>query len=253
MEVAEALRVQGFAVLPRVFASSETRDLLSAFDRLEARCSGLSKTTEIDGATFVMEPTGPSGAPRLQRVIWCGGAEPRLLEPGDDPRVSGLAARVLGSRDLAQLINQAHFKRPGDGVGFPMHQDAWNRRTGRLFDDIDGRGSYVQILLCLDDMTEHNGPLCFLPGSHAGGPRWLATSPEARRRHVEALSRIHVPVPVVAPAGSLVVFGPYVFHGSEPNRSGHPRRALVNGYALPGANRRVYPGAGLGRPVRASV
>ena len=47
--------------------------------------------------------------------------------------------------------------------------------------------------------------------------------------------------------GDVVMFGPYTFHSSEPNRSDHPRRALINGYAARGANRRVYPGRGSGR------
>ena len=44
-----------------------------------------------------------------------------------------------------------------------------------------------------------------------------------------------------------VVFGPYTFHASDPNVSEGPRRALINGYACPGANRRIYPGRGSGR------
>jgi ectoine hydroxylase-related dioxygenase (phytanoyl-CoA dioxygenase family) len=47
--------------------------------------------------------------------------------------------------------------------------------------------------------------------------------------------------------GDALFFGPYVFHASEPNRGRSPRRALINGYASPGANRRVYPGRGSGR------
>jgi hypothetical protein len=36
-------------------------------------------------------------------------------------------------------------------------------------------------------------------------------------------------------------------HGSTANHSALPRRVLINGYACPGANGRVYPGAGSGR------
>jgi ectoine hydroxylase-related dioxygenase (phytanoyl-CoA dioxygenase family) len=48
-------------------------------------------------------------------------------------------------------------------------------------------------------------------------------------------------------AGSVLLFGPYVDHSSQANRSQHPRRTFLNGYAYPGANSRVYPGRGAGR------
>ena len=49
--------------------------------------------------------------------------------------------------------------------------------------------------------------------------------------------------------GDAVAFGPYVVHGSAPNEGAYARRTLLNGFALPGANRRVYPGCGVGEPV----
>jgi ectoine hydroxylase-related dioxygenase (phytanoyl-CoA dioxygenase family) len=246
----DALREQGWALCPDVFAPSELAPWRAAFDRLEARAAPLDHTTDLDGGRFVIEATGAGGTPALQRVVWCGGPEPELLAAGHDPRILGLAADVLGRPDLEQLINQAHFKRPRDGVAFPFHQDAWNRRVGQSFDDLDGRGSYVQIVLCLDDMGLDNGPLGFLPATHRDGARWLNEPPEVRRAHVDELMRRQPPVWVEATAGSLVLFGPYVFHGSEPNRSQRPRRTLINGFATPGANRRRYPGAGRGLPVR---
>ena len=49
--------------------------------------------------------------------------------------------------------------------------------------------------------------------------------------------------------GSVLLLSPYTVHGSKPNRSKHARRVFINGYAYPGANRRVYPGKGAGRKV----
>jgi hypothetical protein len=42
-------------------------------------------------------------------------------------------------------------------------------------------------------------------------------------------------------------FGPYTAHASFENTSDRYRRILINGYAFPGANRRIYPGDGAGR------
>jgi hypothetical protein len=48
----------------------------------------------------------------------------------------------------------------------------------------------------------------------------------------------------------VLLFGPYTFHRSLPNRSTRPRRVFINGFAHPGANSRVYPGDGAGRTLR---
>jgi hypothetical protein len=54
-------------------------------------------------------------------------------------------------------------------------------------------------------------------------------------------------VTIAAQPGDTLFFGPYTAHASSENRSGRYRRVLINGYAYPGANRRVYPGDGAGR------
>ena len=53
-------------------------------------------------------------------------------------------------------------------------------------------------------------------------------------------------VQVLAEPGDVIFFGPYVWHRSAPNTSPVPRMTLINGYALPGVNTRVYPGVGTG-------
>lgn len=98
----------------------------------------------------------------------CGKQEPVLAALGQDPRLLTLAADVLdqqalahaGERSLYQLINQAHFKAPRDGVDFPWHQDSINRgyHTG-AFADVHGNRSYVNIAVAVDAETEENGPL----------------------------------------------------------------------------------------------
>ena len=71
---------------------------------------------------------------------------------------------------MEQLLSQAHFKRPNDGVVFRWHQDIQHRDKGNgTWRDIDGRGSFVQSILMLDEMTMDSGPLQFIPGSSQWG------------------------------------------------------------------------------------
>ncbi len=54
-------------------------------------------------------------------------------------------------------------------------------------------------------------------------------------------------ITILAKPGDTLFFGPYTAHASFENTSDSYRRILINGYACPGANHRVYPGDGAGR------
>jgi ectoine hydroxylase-related dioxygenase (phytanoyl-CoA dioxygenase family) len=238
----------GFVRVPDVFGPSEVARMRAAFSRLERAACRLGTSQTWRGSPFVLDAR-PDAPPRILRVVWCGASEPVLSEFGRDPRLVGMAARLLGSDEMHQLVNQAHFKLPGDGVEFPWHQDSTHRRYGRgEWTDANGRGSYVQTLTAIDDMTDENGPVEFLPGSCAlGHLEALECSGGALPPGLDERSGVKATVA----AGGVVLFGPYTIHRSLPNESDRPRRAFVNGFAYPGANSRVYPGEGAGRVVRA--
>ena len=230
---------QGYVVLPGVFLDAEIREIGEAFDRLRGTAEKLTRPQMIDGAYFVVNDH------RIDRIVWCGAAEPVLLKYGDDARLKCPAGQLLGSSEMDQLISQAHFKLPADGVGFGWHQDSDHRRYGTdEWTDVNGRGSFVQTLIAVDAMTEENGPLMVVPGSGRKGHQYLKQSAAPMDALFDRQAR-----PVLMEQGSVLLLGPYTVHGSMPNRSKHARRVFINGYAYPGANRRVYPGEGAGRRV----
>lgn len=241
----------GFFVLSGVFDLEEVEAMREAFVRLHDTAQELGDSGLVKGAQFVVEPrdAGDTYAERVKihRICWCGAAEPILMEAGRDPRMLSVVREILESEEADHLINQAHFKMPGDGVSFPWHQDSVHRRYGTpLWTDVNGKGSYVQALLALDEVTEENGPLYFVPGSSKLGHLEAL----AHRKQAEQAGGFpfdpSTAVPALMTPGSVVFFGPYTIHGSWPNRSTQPRRVLINGYASPGANRRTYPGEGAG-------
>ncbi len=240
----------GYTLIPDVFSVDEICDMQAAFARLERMAMRLPKTQMYRGSRFVLSGANGNGAGnghgvRIERIVWCGAAEPTLNKYGRDSRLLKMAALLLGSSEMNQLINQAHFKLPGDGVEFPWHQDSTHRRYGgQEWSDVNGRGSYVQTIIAVDEVTEDNGPLRVIPGSCRNGHLGLAPDGTLPPEIDEdaAISATMKP-------GSVLLLGPYTLHQSQPNNSTQSRRVFINGFSYPGANSRVYPGNGAGRLV----
>jgi ectoine hydroxylase-related dioxygenase (phytanoyl-CoA dioxygenase family) len=242
----------GYLILEGLFSREEVAEMAEAAERIRALgrelAAGLpaddpeagERKVEFGGSQFVFG--GSNGSTRLLRVVWAGGCEPSFLACARDARLTSVVGQLLGSATAVQLLNQLHAKYPNDGLEFEPHQDSEHRRYGTPeWRDVDGRGSYVQTVVAIDDSTPENGPLVFYPGSGRQGHLDPAS---VRRRY-----RDRPGIPALLEAGSAAFFGPYVVHRSAENRGAAPRRIAINGFALPGANSRPYFGAGTGVPV----
>jgi hypothetical protein len=148
------------------------------------------------GAEFKTEP----GARRLANLVDKGDV---FLECILEPRVLAHVGHVLGPRFKLSSLN-ARSAEPG-APAQPLHVDA-----GAL---PDARGYWVcNTLWMLDDLTETNGALRVVPGSHRTGR--LPQEPRADE------------VLVTGRAGDLVVMNSHLWHGGAANRSERPRLAL---------------------------
>ena len=242
----------GWITAQSLFNADEVARMKACFDDLEQMATDLESTGLHHGSHFVLGEKDQQKV--IKRVVWAGGSQPYLLQIGADRRLTLPCSQLLGSDVLEQLLSQAHFKRPHDGVIFGWHQDIQHRDKGPgTWDDVNGSGSFVQTLIVLDEMTTDSGPLLFMPGSSRWGrvdfgeheyddPDYIPRRPP--EFHDEAA------VTISAQPGDVLFFGPYTAHASFENTSQHYRRVLINGYACPGANHRVYPGNGAGRKLR---
>ena len=250
-----AFHSRGWVLRQSLFRRDEVARIRSAFDKLEALAESMTETGLCQGSHFVLGEL--NGAKIIKRVVWAGGSQPYLLQIGADDRLTVPAAQLLGSATMHQLLSQAHFKRPGDGVIFGWHQDIQHRDKGNgTWQDVNGRGSFVQTLIVIDEMTPDSGALQFIPGSSQWGrvdfgdhdydtPDYVARKP-AQFDENDA-------VMITASPGDTLFFGPYTAHASFENRTDRYRRVLINGFAYPGANHRVYPGDGAGRELTAAI
>jgi ectoine hydroxylase-related dioxygenase (phytanoyl-CoA dioxygenase family) len=230
----EEFYTQGFTYIPQVFTPEEMNEIDAATERLHQMAEQVAlqpregELVEHKGSRITYGKNNNF----VRHIAYCGNAEPAMLNVGRDPRILEIAATILESREFDHMINQVHYKRPGSAVVFDWHQDIAHRGIQKGgFKDVDGRGSYVQILLAIDDSTPENGPLEFIPGSNKLG--YLG-------ENVTSKADISTRVAPLLKRGDIVAFGPYTIHGSEANLSNKSRRVFINGFAYPGANQRTF-------------
>lgn len=150
---------------------------------------------------------------------------------------------------VAQLIgpnvelhhSTMHIKPPSTGHPFPMHQD----HPFYMHDE----GSFIDVLVHLDDTSHENGEIRFMKGSHKQGALLHITQTD------EGPCTPHLPtdeyslqdtVPVPAKRGDVVLFCIHTIHGSHINQTDKARRMVRVGYRDP--HNTQTAGQSLGRP-----
>jgi len=231
----------GFLVRESVFSASELDDLRAAAEQTVAAATRLSRhgrTYLLDGKRFVDAELADAERVTVQFEHETGSETIRVIEPAhpldprwetliDDPRIVQPMRQIVGSEDIALWTDKLNLKRPREGSGFRWHQDSpyWIHDCGHV-------DQLPNVLVALDDATAANGCLRIVRGSHRQGCLpgisdgsqlgGFFTDPARFDLSQERLAEVS--------AGSLVFFNPHVVHGSQPNHSDQPRRALIMTY-----------------------
>jgi ectoine hydroxylase len=214
-QVAEFER-DGFLLLPGLFSEEE----------VEALRSDLPRVFALDRAEVPRTSTGEKRlAHRLERY-----SEPfaRLLR---HPRMVGPAVQLLGGPVYShqyKVVTKASF----GALDFPWHQDY---ATWHVLDGMP-EPKAMNFALFLDDVTEFNGPITFIPGSHRGGVEDGGVEPLDGSSDFHALApttieRLVTEGGLVAPkgkAGTGLFFHGCLAHASAPNLSPWPRRNVYS-------------------------
>ncbi|XWN35453.1 MAG: phytanoyl-CoA dioxygenase family protein [Roseivirga sp.] len=249
----EHYQQEGYVILKQLFTAEEVAEMRALADQLKetALTLGAHQSGKVmhQGTQFVLEREQDKAT--IQRIVWAGAACPRLLEYGRDKRVTHLAAQILQSDQADHLINQIHYKLPGDQVQFGWHRDIQNRRN---FDpnwdeqeQHNDMGGFVQVITAIDAHTEHNGPLRVIPGSHKD--RTTQFGPFIEDEALPAAFDISKTIPLLLAPGDTVLMHVYLLHNSLPNHSTAERKTLINGFSLLGSNHEPYPGEGSAQPI----
>ncbi len=229
-------RQHGYLIRQQVFGASELAVLTDSVERAVTVAYAESMrgdTYHLDGKRFV--DIGPM---TVQFEHGDKSETIRVIEPAqhldtvlealtEDARIIDPVKSIIGVDAVSIWTNKLNLKRAGEGSGFGWHQDSpyWVH-------DSDHVDLLPNVYLAFDDASEENGCLRVIDKSHRRGClpgktdgtqlSGFFTDPACFDEKDQVL--------LEAPAGSLVFFDPHTVHGSEPNRSGNPRRAMVLTY-----------------------
>jgi ectoine hydroxylase len=216
----QAYNRDGFLILEDLFSASEVAAMRAELGRIQEvdtdhlvreNGSHIAKTIYR-----VHEADGPTASPVFHAVARC----PRMLEAAQD---------LLGDQQLYIHHTKCNLKTAIDGSVWAWHQDygTWKR---------DGMPEALPTtaLIMLDEPTEMNGCLYFIPGSHkegslepefndATGYKFYVTPKE---KLLEIMERSPQPVPIVGKPGTVVFFDCNILHASGHNLSRHNRWAI---------------------------
>ncbi len=134
-----------------------------------------------------------------------------------DPRLTDVAADIIGSPNVQLHHTKMFIKPPEKGSPFPMHQDV------PYFPH--DRHSMIAAILFFDDAPVEKGCVRVVPGSHKLGH--LEHNPEGGWHLPFAQYPIESAVPCPAKAGDVLFFSYLTIHGSGINTSNEARTTLL--------------------------
>ncbi len=204
----DALNREGYLVLPDLFTAAEV-------DALRDRLPVLFADGH-EGNIIERESGEVRTSMGLHLRDECYAAlvrHPRLVEP---------AMQILGEAVYVQQV-KVNVKAAFSGEVWQWHYDFATHHE----EDGVPKPLALNLHVFLDDVSEFNGPLWFIPGSHTAGahgafldtattsyPLWVVEPPK-----VAALADKNGMVSATGPKGTGLIFFDTLLHGSPPNMS----------------------------------
>jgi ectoine hydroxylase-related dioxygenase (phytanoyl-CoA dioxygenase family) len=113
------------------------------------------------------------------------------------------------------------------GKAFSWHQDSGYAMAGGAAPHSPGNTCWC----ALDDMSEANGTIYVLPYQRAGGDALVPHRWDAEANDWVGYFGDDPGIPIIVPAGSIVVFSTHVFHRSGFNSTDRMRRVYLAQYS----------------------
>ncbi len=197
----QTLRDDGLVVLTEVLSPAATRDV-------RARLDAAAHASETDGVPTRGYPFDTDQLNR--RVFHLFNLDSIFVDLIQRPEALQFVRQTLGDAYLISNFS-ANITAPGSGR-MPLHAD-----QGYVLPPWPAQPLACNVAWVLDDFTAENGGTRYVPGSHLAGRGPGPTD-------------VVETVPIVAPAGSLLVMDGRLWHQTGDNRSRDQHRAALFGY-----------------------
>ncbi len=216
----------GYLVLPDALRPEQLTALADDFAlwRDTSRTVGTDHGETMDGRPrFDVEPGSADTPPALRRVTSPVEISDGYLDAMRTSPAVDAVAQLIGPN--VEFNNaKINSKQPGAATAVKFHQDF-------LFQPHSNE-DLVAVLFFLDDVTEENGPLEVVPGSHRGPlfDHWHdGTFTGAVSSEVVA-AECGSTVAATGRAGTACLMHTRLLHGSAPNRSDRARTLFISEY-----------------------
>lgn len=229
----DEFHLRGFVKAPQRVLDDEAVELLREELRkvLEGRSENapLLNRNMLSGKNEYGQAPDPGKKVVIQIVnIWEASAA--FLEHARNPEITATVARLCNHAEILRIWHdQIQYKPALVGGPTGWHQDfpAW---------PILQPADLISAWVALDDAELDNGCMWMVPGSHRWGKVPLRTGENSEPLFESALLPEGVEAkaePVVVKKGEVAFHHSMTWHGSPPNRSARPRRAIAVHY-MPG-------------------
>jgi ectoine hydroxylase-related dioxygenase (phytanoyl-CoA dioxygenase family) len=229
----EQYHEDGYAIVRGLFSRDEVADIGRAFDR-HWKIGMAHRASWRHGNLFYRLSEDAALGKVVRLVQWPAYEDAVLEKVRRDPRWLPLLQPLIG-RDIKQIINQMHWKRPGASAGeFAFHQDVRSRRPRAAYRNLPD--CYVQTGIAIDPHRASNGAMRILPGSHKLGEKDLGVVGHALGQAMadEQLAAAGLdPSKVIdleLNPGDVALWNVFTIHGSGSNSTLIDRRFYLNGY-----------------------
>ena len=205
-------RKNGIVVIPNVFTSEECSEI--------KRQAYSVNDIDITNSGYPHQPSQTAYNKR-SLIFFPALCNSYLNKIRVDDRMVNLVKDFIG-QDVRQINNQVYFREAGDNDQFAWHQDIMFRESNIFNEDVED--DYFQTIIAVDDITEENGAIEFIDGSH----KESIIEPPSNLRIFNREGKKGTKY--TATKGSVLIWSVKIVHGSEPNMSPQDRMTYMNGF-----------------------
>ena len=216
----------GYVVAERLFDNGQLDEVRARVEAIiadpDSAPDGVLVSRESD-TEAAAESANVRGS-MVRGIAFLARFDPFFSELARTPKLLALVRSLIGPR--IKLFRDSALLKPPGGQAKPLHQD-------QSYFQVQPMDDLVTAWLALDEATEANGCMQYVPGSHQHGVFPVDHDPQCPVHHVPQTGDLWLPPAVTCPvpAGSVIFHHGCTLHTSADNNTDIWRKALIFHFA----------------------